>query len=177
MNIRNYLDHKPIIGDRCYIDAQSTVIGKVTMADDVSIWPMAVVRGDVSHIIIGSRCNIQDGSVLHVTSSSPFNDRDYPLTIGDDVTIGHNATLHACTIEDASLIGMNSIVLDSAHIESNVLIAAGSVVPPGKRLQSGYLYKGNPVQQARALKGSELEYFLFSSKHYVTLKDQYLNKG
>lgn len=177
MSIRNYLDQRPMIGDRCYIDEQSTVIGNVTIADDVSIWPMVVIRGDVSYINIGSRSNIQDGSVLHVTCFSPFNDKDQPLNIGDDVTVGHNATLHACTIENASLIGMNAVVLDNAHIESHVFVAAGSVVPPGKRLQSGYLYKGNPVQQARPLKDQELEYLLFSSQHYVSLKNTYLSQG
>ena len=174
MTTRHYLDYQPVIGSACYIDQQACVIGRVTLGDDVSVWPMAVLRGDVSHISVGDRTNIQDGSVLHVTSRSPFNDQDYPLIIGADVTIGHNATLHACTIEDACLIGMHAVILDQAVIESQVLVAAGSLVPPGKRLVSGYLYRGNPVQQARPLTESELAFFLHSSQHYVQLKDDYL---
>ena len=137
---------------------------------------MAVARGDVNKISIGARTNIQDGAVLHVTCDSEFIPGGKPLTVGDDVTVGHSAVLHACTIEDLCLIGMNATVLDGATIKSRCMVAAGSVVSPGKILESGYLYVGAPAKQARPLKEAEIAYLEFSAQHYVELKNDYLSQ-
>lgn len=177
MSIRTFNKIKPTIGQSVYIDPQSAVIGDVTLADDVSIWPGAVLRGDVNSITIGARSNIQDNSVCHVEHKSSWNPEGQPLIIGDDVTVGHNVILHGCRVGDRCLIGMGSIVLDGAEIESDVLLGAGSLVPQGKRLASGYLYFGNPVKQIRALTDEEREHFTYSSKHYVKLKNIYLDAG
>lgn len=173
-NLRKYRDIAPELDDAVYIDVTACVIGQVTLAKDVSIWPMAVLRGDVNHIHIGERSNVQDGSVLHVTRVSEANPAGYPLIIGSDVTIGHKAMLHGCQIGDRVLIGMGAIVLDGAVIENEVMVAAGSVVPPKKRLLSGYLYLGNPVRQARPLTDEEIAYFRQSARNYVALKNDYL---
>lgn len=174
MAIRDYCGIVPKLGERVYVDEQSAVIGKVSIDDDASIWPMVAVRGDVQHISIGARTNVQDGSVLHVTADNQFNPGGHPLIIGADVTIGHGAILHACEVKDLCLIGMGATVLDGAVVESNCMVAAGSLVPPGKKLEAGFLWMGSPVMKARKLTEKELEYLSFSSAHYVALKDQYL---
>jgi carbonic anhydrase/acetyltransferase-like protein (isoleucine patch superfamily) len=174
MAIRAYKDQHPDIAQGVYVDDMALVVGKVTIGKDASIWPMTAVRGDVQSISIGERTNVQDGSVLHVTSDNPFTPGGHPLVIGNDVTIGHGAILHACTIEDYCLIGMGATVLDGAIVREKAMVAAGSVVPPGKELEGGYLWKGSPVQKARPLKQAELDYLEFSSVHYVRLKDDYL---
>jgi Carbonic anhydrases/acetyltransferases, isoleucine patch superfamily len=176
-NLRNYRDITPKLGADVYIDETACVIGRVILANDVSIWPMAVLRGDVNHIHIGARSNVQDGSVLHVTRVSEANPAGYPLIIGSDVTIGHKAMLHGCQIGDRVLIGMGAIVLDGAVIENEVMVAAGSVVPPKKQLLSGYLYLGNPVRQARPLTDEEVAYFRKSATNYVALKNDYLTSA
>lgn len=174
MNIRNYKNISPTIATNAYVDVSACIIGDVTLGDHVSFWPMAVARGDVNKITIGDRSNIQDGAVLHVTCDSHFVPSGKPLMVGNDVTVGHGAVLHACTIENLCLIGMNATVLDGAVVQSNTIIAAGSVVAPGKVLEGGYLYMGSPANQARPLKESELEYLKFSAQHYVELKNDYL---
>jgi len=173
MTIRNYQNIQPRIGRNVYIDETALVIGDVTIGDDTSLWPMSVARGDVHRIVIGARTNIQDGSVLHVTSDNKFTPGGYPLQVGDDVTIGHGVILHACTIEDLVLVGMGSTVLDGAVVHSRVMIGAGSLVSPGKELESGYLYLGSPAKKIRALKDKELAYLEFSSRHYVELKNKH----
>lgn len=167
MNIRKYLDVSPQIDASAYVDPQAHVSGDVVLAAGVSIWPMAVLRGDVQKIRVGKASNVQDGSVLHVSRASPSNPDGQPLIIGEEVTIGHNATLHACTIHDQVLIGMGAIVLDKAIIEKQVMIGAGSLVPPGKVLESGYLYLGSPVKQVRKLTASEIESFSLTAQHYI----------
>jgi len=174
MSIRAYKDILPDIDETAYIDPDATVIGKVKIGKDSSVWPMTAIRGDVNTITIGERTNIQDGSILHVTSDNAFNPGGRPLVIGDDVTVGHGAILHACTVGNFSLIGMGATVLDGAIIEKEVMVAAGSLVPPGKTLESGYLYLGNPMRRARSLTEKEIEYLHFSSTHYVNLKNEYL---
>ena len=164
----------PDIGARVYVDTAAVVIGAVELADDVSIWPMAVVRGDVNSIAIGARTNVQDGSVLHVTHDGPYSPGGRALFVGEDVTVGHAVTLHACTIGNRCLIGMNSCVMDDVTIEDDVILAAGSLVPPGKRLSGGALYRGSPVTRARDLRTEELEMLRYSAAHYVRLKDRYL---
>ena len=172
--LRRYKESYPQCGQRVMIDAASVVIGDVALGDDVSIWPLVAIRGDVNQVRIGARTNIQDGSVLHVTHKSASNPEGFPLTIGADVTVGHKAMLHACTIGDRVLVGMGSIVLDGALIEDDVMIGAGSLVPPGKRLESGYLYLGSPVRQVRPLSEQEIAGLLYSANNYVRWKDDYL---
>ncbi|MGZ8191332.1 MAG: gamma carbonic anhydrase family protein [Methylococcaceae bacterium] len=176
MSIRTFNDKHPKIGNSVYIDDSAVVIGAVSLGDDVSIWPTAVVRGDVESIKIGNATNVQDGSVLHVTHFGKFTDKGYPLTIGKGVTIGHRAVIHACTIGDYCLIGIGAIIMDDAVLEDYVMLGAGALVPPGKTLASGYLYIGSPARQARALTDSEKEFLKYSSQHYVHLKNEYLNQ-
>jgi len=164
----------PKIGERTYVDEAAVVIGDVVIGDDSSLWPMVVARGDVHSIRIGHRTNIQDGSVLHVTSDNEFTPGGFQLTVGDEVTVGHGAILHACTIGNRVLVGMGATVLDGAVVEDGAMIGAGALVAPGKRLEGGYLYIGSPARQARPLKDREKAYLAFSAQHYMALKDRYL---
>ncbi|MBB3308134.1 MULTISPECIES: gamma carbonic anhydrase family protein [unclassified Enterobacter] len=174
--LRPYKNHFPQRGDRVMIDSSSVVVGEVQLADDVSIWPLVAIRGDVNKVVIGKRSNIQDGSVLHVTHKSTSNPEGYPLIVGEDVTVGHKAMLHGCTIGNRVLVGMGSILLDGVIVEDDVMIGAGSLVPPGKRLESGYLYLGSPVKQVRPLSEAEIAGLLYSSNNYVDWKNEYLDQ-
>lgn len=174
--LRPYKNHFPQQGDRVMIDSSSVVVGEVQLADDVSIWPLVAIRGDVNKVVIGKRSNIQDGSVLHVTHKSTSNPEGYPLIVGEDVTVGHKAMLHGCTIGNRVLVGMGSILLDGVIVEDDVMIGAGSLVPPGKRLESGYLYLGSPVKQVRPLSEAEITGLLYSSNNYVGWKNEYLDQ-
>ena len=174
MNIRPYLDALPRLGANVYVDPAALVIGDVELGDDASLWPFAVARGDVHYIRIGARTNVQDGAVLHVTHDGDFTPGGFPLIIGDDVTIGHGAIVHACTVKDACLIGMNATVLDGAVVNRHSLIAAGAVVTPGKVVGEGELWVGNPARRMRALSNEEIERLYYSARHYVKLKDRYL---
>lgn len=167
-------DKTPQISVSAFVHESAVVIGDVTIDDDSSIWPMAVIRGDVQHITIGKRSNIQDASVLHVTHDSKYTPGGLPLHIGDGVTIGHRATLHACSIGDYCLIGMSATIMDGAILGDRLIIGAGSLVPTGKKLQGGYLYIGSPVRQVRSLKAEELESLEYSANHYVKIKNIYM---
>ncbi|WP_136065383.1 gamma carbonic anhydrase family protein [Modicisalibacter radicis] len=177
MTLRTFRGHTPQLGERVYIDPACVVLGDVVLGDDCSVWPMAVIRGDMHRIRVGARCSIQDGSVLHITHASDFNPGGHPLTIGDDVTIGHKAILHGCTVGDRVLVGMGATVMDGAVVEGEVIIAAGALVTPGKRLESGHVYAGNPAKPLRALKESERAFFRYTAGNYVALKDRYLAEG
>ena len=157
------------------MDDTALMVGRVLLADDVSLWPYVVARGDVNAISIGARCNIQDLSVLHVTHDGPYSPGGFALNVGEEVTVGHRCVLHACTIGNRCLIGMGSIVMDGALIEDEVLLAAGSLVGPGKRLETGYLYRGSPARQLRGLTAHERDMLRYSAVHYVGLKDRYLS--
>lgn len=174
--IRSFRGITPVIGEQCYIDASAVVIGDVTLGDDVSVWPCAVIRGDMHHIRIDSRTSVQDNAVLHITHASDFNPDGWPLTIGSDVTIGHGACLHGCTVGNRVLIGIGATVLDGAEVPDDVIIGAGCLVPPGKKLESGYLYVGSPCKQARPLSESEKAFFSYSAQNYVKLKNEYLTE-
>jgi len=174
--LRRYQGVAPTLGERVYVDPAAVVIGDVTLGSDTSVWPCAVIRGDMHRIRIGERTSIQDNSCLHITHAGPFNPEGYPLTIGDDVTVGHSVTLHGCTLGNRILVGIGSTILDGAVVEDDVVIGAGTLVPPGKRLESGYLYMGSPCKQARPLKDKEREFFKYSASNYVALKDQYLQE-
>lgn len=176
MVLRIYKNKSPTLAKRVYVDETAVLVGDIQLGDDSSIWPQAAARGDVNQINIGQRSNIQDGSVLHVTRHSDKNPAGYPLYIGDDVTVGHNVTLHGCCIGNCVLVGMGAIILDGAIIEDHVMIGAGSLVPPGKRLQSGYLYRGSPVTRSRELTDSEIKFLKQSAENYRILKDEYLSE-
>jgi carbonic anhydrase/acetyltransferase-like protein (isoleucine patch superfamily) len=172
--LRPYLETFPKLGARAYVDPAATVIGDVIIGDDASIWPAAVIRGDVHHIRIGARTNIQDGAILHVTHGGPYTGDGFPCLIGDDVTVGHGAVIHACTIEDACLIGMHATVLDGAVVKKHGFIAAGAVIAPGKVVGEGELWMGNPARRVRVLDAAQIEQLYYSAAHYVKLKDRYL---
>ena len=172
-SIRSYLGTYPQINPSCYIDELAVIIGDVQLAQDVSVWPFAVLRGDVNRIHIGARSNIQDHCMLHVSHKSKENPEGSPLIIGEEVTIGHHVSLHGCHIGNRVLVGMNSVVLDDVVIEDNVMIGAGSLVPPRKRLQSGYLYLGSPVKPIRLLTKKELSFLPYSAQHYVNIMNDY----
>lgn len=173
MGIRPFEGASPEIHPRAYVDERAVLIGSVRLGADSSVWPLCVVRADIQRIEIGARSNIQDGSVLHVTHDSAYQPGGQALIVGDGVTVGHHALLHACTVEDECLIGMGSIVLDGALIRSGAMLGAGALVPPGKELEGGYLWVGQPAKCARALTDREREYIRYSAAHYVTLKDRH----
>ena len=173
-DIYRFMKERPQFGERVYIDPSAHVSGAVRLEDDVSVWPMAVLRGDVNRISVGARSNIQDGSVLHVTHESTRQPQGRALLIGADVTVGHGAILHACTVGDRCLVGMGAIVMDGAVLEADTLIAGGSVVTPGTVVPAGTLWRGNPARQARELSAEEIAYQAYSAAHYVRLKDLYL---
>lgn len=172
--LRKYQNTYPKVSPSAYIDEACVLVGDITIDDDASIWPLVAARGDVNSIFIGKRTNVQDGSVLHVTRKSSKNPEGIPLIIGDDVTVGHKALLHACTIGDRVLVGMGAIVLDGAVIESDVMLGAGALVPPGKTLTSGFLYIGSPAKQARLLTDDEVNFLKLSADNYVILKNEYI---
>jgi carbonic anhydrase/acetyltransferase-like protein (isoleucine patch superfamily) len=176
MKIRRYQGKTPQLGQGVFVDPSAVVLGDVSIGDDSSIWPLVVVRGDMHQIRIGARTSIQDGSVLHITHAGPFNPDGFALIIGDEVTVGHQAMLHGCTIGSQVLIGMGSMVMDGAVIEDRVVLGAGSLVAPGRTLQSGYLYVGRPAKQVRPLTEKELSFFSYTAGNYVRLKDQHLQE-
>jgi carbonic anhydrase/acetyltransferase-like protein (isoleucine patch superfamily) len=176
MTIRPYKNYQPQLGHRVYIDDSAVIIGQVSIADDVSVWPQAVIRGDVEAISIGTATNIQDGSILHVSHAGEFSPTGHPLTIGKGVTVGHRAVLHGCTIGNFCLIGIGAIIMDDAIISDYVMLGAGALVPPGKQLDSGFLYVGSPVKKARELSVKEKAFLEYSAQHYLHLKDDYLTE-
>ena len=173
-NIRPYKDKHPKLSNSSYVDPMAVITGDIELAENTSIWPFVVARGDVNYIRIGKNSNVQDNSVLHVSRQSAVNPDGFPLIIGEDVSIGHSCTLHGCTIGDRVMVGIGAIVLDGVIVEDDVLIAAGTLVPPRKRLESGYLYMGNPAKKARPLKESEISYLNKTASKYVELKNDYL---
>jgi len=174
-HLRPYQTHNPQLNEGVMVDPSAVIIGRVTLKKDASVWPLCVLRGDVNFIEVGERSNIQDGSVIHVSRPKPNLPNGWPTIIGNDVTIAHKVMLHGCTIEDRVLVGMGAIVMDGAYVESDVIVAAVALVPPGKRLVSGYVYSGSPAVQKRPLREEEQTLFTQQSTNYVALKDQYLN--
>lgn len=164
----------PQLAPGAWVHPRATVIGEVTLGANASVWPGAVLRGDVNHIHIGAKTNIQDNAVLHVSHKTVADPVGAPLIIGERVTVGHGVILHGCMIENECLIGMGSIVLDKALIKKNVLLGAGSLVPEGRVLESGYLYLGRPAKLVRELTLEELAYFNYSAGHYINLMKSYL---
>ena len=175
MNVRSFRDWQPVLGDRVFVDPSAVVLGDVHLGDDCSVWPGAIIRGDMHSIRIGDRTSVQDGSVLHITHAGPFNPASYPLNIGDDVTIGHRALLHGCTVGNRVLVGMGAIIMDNVIVEDDVMIAAGALVTPGKHLRSGHLYAGSPAREVRALTEEEITFLPYSAQGYINLKQRYLD--
>ena len=175
MTVRSFKGIIPKIHETAYIDDSSVVIGDVTIGQDSSLWPMTVARGDVHSIKIGARTNIQDACILHVTHDGEFSPGGFPLVVGDDVTVGHRVTLHACTVGNLCLIGMSATIMDGAVLGDKVIVGAGSLVPTGKQLDSGYLYVGSPVKRVRELNEKELAFLEYSARHYAKLKDEHKN--
>jgi carbonic anhydrase/acetyltransferase-like protein (isoleucine patch superfamily) len=136
---------KPIYGKDCWFAENSTIVGEVTMGDQCSVWFSAVVRGDVNSITMGNKVNIQDGAVIHATFEKA------KTTLGNNVSVGHNALVHGCTIEDNVLIGMGSIVMDGCYIESGSIIAAGAVLLGGTRVEGGSVYAGVPAKKVKSI--------------------------
>lgn len=169
MDIRPFGGHMPQLASDSFVDKTAVLIGDIVLEAESSVWPLCVLRGDVNTIRIGCRSNIQDGSVLHVSHPTAAKPKGSPLVIGNEVTIGHRAMLHGCTIGSRVLVGMGTIVLDDAEIGSDTVIGAGSLVPPRKRLAGGFLYMGAPVRQIRALTEAEREHLRYSAAHYVKL--------
>jgi len=176
-NISAYQNVMPCIGSGVFIHPSASVIGDVELGDNVSVWPGTVIRGDVNFIRIGAGTNVQDSSVLHVSHKSSWDPAGAPLIIGSNVTIGHKVILHGCTVEDECLIGMGSIIMDKVIVQKHVLVGAGTLVPEGKVLESGYLYLGSPARKVRQLTEKELEHFIYSANHYIRLKNTYLGQA
>ena len=176
-SIRKYKGIWPTLHHRVYVDPAATVIGAVELDDDVSIWPGAVLRGDVHFIRIGARSNVQDGAVIHVTHDGPYSPGGFPTLVGEGVTIGHGAVIHACTIEDYCLIGMHATVLDGATVKKYGFVGAGSLIPPGKVVGERELWVGNPAKLVRLLSDKQIEQLHYSADNYVRLKDDYLAAG
>ena len=173
MSVRNFESSEPRIADSAYVDETALVIGDVTLEDDVSLWPKVVARGDVNSIVIGARTNIQDGTILHVSHDSEFAPGGFPLRIGADITVGHQAILHGCTVEDRCLIGMAATVMDGAVIQSGACVCSGIRGPPGRELEGGFLWVGSPARKTRALRPEEKDFLDYSAEHYVELKNRH----
>lgn len=174
MTVRSYKGITPVFGKDCYVDESAVVVGDITCGDDVSFWPLTAARGDVNKITIGDRTNVQDGTVLHVTRISNKYPNGFPLIIGNDVTIGHKCMLHGCILGDRILVGMGAIIMDGAEVGEDIIIGAGSLVPPNKKLEPGHLYVGNPCQKKRKLSEEEMNFLAQSSLNYVALKNDYI---
>jgi gamma-carbonic anhydrase len=166
--IYEFLNKTPEFSDKVFVAPSADVIGDVTIGDESSIWFNTTVRGDVNWIRIGERTNIQDNTCIHVMNQTG------PTRIGNEVTVGHNAMIHGCTIRDRVLVGIHATVLDKVTVEPDVIIAAGSLVPPGKTLESGYLYMGSPVKQVRKLTGEEIRAIILHSENYVKYARAYM---
>jgi carbonic anhydrase/acetyltransferase-like protein (isoleucine patch superfamily) len=175
MPTSSYLTTSPILGERVYLHPSCQVIGDVKIGDDSSVWCNTVLRGDVNRIVIGRGSNIQDLTMGHVSHKTPEKPEGSPLIVGDYVTVGHAVVLHGCSIGNECLIGIGSIILDDVIVPDHVMIGAGSLVAPGKTLESGMLYIGRPAKPVRALTQEEIAHLKYSAEHYMRLKDDYLN--
>lgn len=164
--IKAYRGRLPSIHESCFVAETAELIGDVSLAEDANIWFGTVIRGDENVVRIGKRTNVQDNSTLHIA-------REHPCILGDDVTVGHGAIVHACTIGDRVLVGMGAILLNGAVIEDDVIIGAGSVVPPGKRIPSGSMVMGTPAKVVRSLTREEIEWLPVSASNYVKLASDY----
>lgn len=177
MTIRTYQGVTPKLAAGVFVDPTAVVIGDVELGENVSVWPMVVIRGDMNAIRIGRATSVQDGAVLHITHASDYNPGGFALIIGEEVTIGHKAILHGCTLGNRILVGMGAIVMDGVTVEDEVIIAAGALVPPNKKLRSGYVYAGNPARELREITEKERSFFSYSAANYVALQTKHRAEG
>ena len=171
--LRPFNGKHPQLEQGAWIDETAVLIGDVQVREEASVWPASVLRGDVNRIEIGARTNIQDGTIVHVTHDGPYTPGGIPTLVGEDVTVGHRAIIHACTIGNRVLVGMGAVLMDGAVVEDDVIIGGGSLVSPGKRLLSGRLYVGSPARAVRELNAREREHLVYSARHYVQVKQQH----
>jgi carbonic anhydrase/acetyltransferase-like protein (isoleucine patch superfamily) len=169
--VRAHRGKMPRLHDTVTLVGDVTVVGDVEIGEQSSIWFGAVVRGDVCHVRIGCRTNVQDCSVIHVTRET------HPTIVGDDVTLGHRVTLHGCTVRNRVLVGIGAIVMDGAVVEDDAMVGAGAVVPPGMVVPSGMLALGSPARVKRVLTPEEVAYFRKAAQSYATLALQYRQEG
>ncbi len=169
--IKKFRGKSPIIPDSCYISESVDLIGDVTLGENVSLWFGTVIRGDMHHITIGARSNIQDNSVIHVTTDIS------PTRIGDEVTVGHNAIIHGATIEDRCLIGMGSIIMDDVVVGEGSIVGAGAVVPPNMIIPPRSLVVGLPAKIVRQTTDEELEMIIERAQHYIDFSQEYKNQS
>src|ERR1700749_3428741 len=168
--IRSYKGTSPAIPASCYVDASAQVIGDVVLGENASIWMNAVVRGDVNYIHIGANSNIQDCSVLHGMLNQ------WPVVVGEWVTVGHNVTLHGCVVEDRCLIGMGSIILNGARVGAGSIVAAGTLIPEGTVVEPGSLWMGSPGKFRRKLEAADQDAIMRYARNYLGYKDEYLRE-
>lgn len=177
MTIRTYQGKTPKLAAGVFVDPTAVVLGDVELGENVSVWPMVVIRGDMNAVRIGKSTSVQDGAVLHITHASDYNPGGFALIIGEEVTIGHKAILHGCTLGNRVLVGMGAIVMDGVVVEDEVIIAAGALVPPNKKLRSGYIYAGNPARELREITEKERSFFSYSAANYVALQAKHRAEG
>jgi len=166
--IRIFKNHAPRVAPSAYVDESAQVIGDVVIGEESSVWMNAVVRGDVNHIRIGSRTNVQDGTIVHV-----MRDPSHPTTVGDDVTVGHGVTLHGCSVADRCLIGMGAILLNGSSVGEDCIVAAGTLLPEGMAVPARSLVMGSPGKVRRSLTDDEVAFILQSAQNYVTYRLDY----
>lgn len=160
----------PRVDRAAFVHPAAVLIGNVTVGTESSVWPNATLRGDDGPIVIGDHTSIQDGSVVHMTEGHSVT------TVGNRVTVGHNVTLHGCTVEDDCIIGMGAVLLDNAVVERGCIVGAGTVIPPGKRVPAGSVVVGNPMKVLRQCSDADREWIEHSWKSYVARTEQYASK-
>jgi len=178
LKIKEFKNIKPVIAKDVFVADGAKIIGDVKISSGSSVWYNCVIRGDVNNVKIGTKTNIQDGTVIHVSSHgfSATGDKGSPTFIGNNVTIGHNATVHACNIKDNVLIGMGSVILDRCIVHELALVAAGAVLPPGTLIKKGELWAGNPARLVRLISAKEEELIHNTPKVYCNLSKEFLKK-
>lgn len=164
--IYDYKGTLPTIHESCFVADDAAIVGRVTLGENTNVWFGTVIRADDNYVEIGKNTNVQDNTTIHIA-------KDYPTIIGDNVTIGHGAIVHACTLGNNVLVGMGAIILNGAVIEDNVIIAAGSVVAPGKHIPSGVMVMGTPGKVVKELTQEQIDYFETSADNYVALANDY----
>ena len=166
-----FQSHQPVVPASAFVAPGASLIGDVTLGEDASIWFSAVLRADVNSIRVGARSNLQDGTVVHVNAGAEAT------VVGDEVTVGHRAVLHGCTLGRRCLVGMGSVVLDGVSVGEEAMVAAGAVVPPGCEVPPRMLVRGVPARVARPLTDAEIAHLERSARHYVELKNLYLGEN
>lgn len=176
-NIVKYLGQEPKIAKSAFVASNAIISGNVELGENSGVWYGCVIRGDVTKISIGKNTNIQDNSVIHGTrpnhAQNKTGQEGAPVTIGDNVTVGHNAIIHACTVKDNSFVGMGAIIMDLAVIEEYGMLAAGAVLTPGKVVKSGQIWAGNPAKYFRDMSQGEKDYIKTSADNYAQLAKEY----